>query len=99
MWLIAVYSCGIGLLNLCGGASPDSRFYRADDFAVRLLGIALLVLGALLAFRPIWTIVPLAVVYLLSIIEVIITARSPSPVIGAILFFGVPLGFLIRVGA
>src|SRR5947209_3990201 len=96
MLILGAYTCVIGLLNVVGGASRDSRFYRVDDVVVRALGIAFLLLGAGLLSGQRWAAIPLAAVYLASIVEAALTFRRASLVITALVFFVPPLLYLAQ---
>ncbi len=95
MTILALYSCLLGILNLLTGASKDSRFYAVDDVLVRFLGAILVLLGLALLWGQSQVVLPLAITYLFSILEVLLTAHSRSVMAIGTLFFGVPFLYLL----
>ena len=97
--IVGAYTWLIGVLNTVGGASSDSRFYAVDDIVVRAVGVAFIVLGLGLVLKNRWPVLPLTIVYGLALIEVLATTapgQLPAMAAGALLFFGLPLLFLLR---
>lgn len=98
MTFVGIYSCIIGTLGAIGGASKESRFYRVDDIICRVLGIAHVILGAGLLLHKHWALISLIIIYVISIVEAIITVRIREWfgfLCGIMLFLGLPLIYLI----
>ena len=102
--IISLYSCIIGVLNLIGGASHNSRFYVVDNVAVRIIGLVFLVAGIGLMLRYTWARYILLLSFAASMVEILFTYDYANYVgsfflvriILAVLFFGVPTWVLYR---
>ncbi len=94
MLILGIYTCIIGILNVWTGAAKDSRFYVYDNIVVRLLGIAFIVLGVALLLKQHWVLPYLAVVFLLSIVEVAVTKPTLPLLVFYFFFFGLPFLYL-----
>ena len=95
MKFLGAYTCFIGILNVWGGAARESRFYHVDNVVVRLLGLAFIILGTALLLRQRGSLAPLAVVYGLSVMEVVATKAPVFVLVFAAVFFGVPLAYIL----
>jgi len=96
----------MGVLDLTGGASKDSRFFPVDDVLVRLVGIGLIAGGIGLILRRGWGFVGSILVLILSMLEVLATTKHDASWASdgamtlalsgaALLFFGLPVALLV----
>jgi hypothetical protein len=90
----------VGVLDLMGGASKESRFYSIDNVLVRLIGAGLLSGAIGLVLRRGWGFAVSILFVALSVAEIIATSGTGSAelllnAVAALLIFGIPIALLV----